>query len=103
MFSMCLNSKKCLNHPIDDVISDVEQLQEGSLLSRTPRLKTIDQKDLVTCNKTLTFYKVQWSNHSEEKSTWEVEEFMNSNFPKFLSPQVRYAPNLSFTAFLCFL
>ena len=30
-------------------------------------------------------YKVQWSNHSEEEATWEREDYLEREFPGFLS------------------
>lgn len=73
----------------------MDQLQEDlSYPEHTVRI--IDQKDRVTWNKTLTFNKVKWSNHTEDESTWETKEFLNSKFPEFLASQLRYAPSSSF-------
>ena len=76
--------KKCLKPPVDVVISDVDQLQEDLSYDEHP-IRVIDEKDRVTRNKTLKFFKVQWSNHSESEATWETEEFLNTNYPEFLS------------------
>lgn len=28
-------------------------------------------------------YKIQWSNHTEEEATWEIEDYLNKNCPDF--------------------
>ena len=75
--------KKCLKAPVDTVVSDVGQLEPDLTYPEQP-VKILDQKDRVTRNRTTRFYKVQWSNHTEDESTWEQEEFLNSSFPGFL-------------------
>ena len=47
-------------------------------------IKIVDYKTRVTRNQTSNFYKVQWSNHSEREATWEMEEFIQSNYPELL-------------------
>lgn len=34
-------------------------------------IKILDEKERVTRNKVVKFYKVQWENHSEDEATWE--------------------------------
>jgi hypothetical protein len=46
-------------------------------------VKILDQKDRVTRRKTIKFFKVQWSNHTEEEATWESEDFLQSCHPDF--------------------
>jgi hypothetical protein len=43
----------------------------------------LDQKDRVTQSQTTKCYKVQWNQHSEEEATWEFEDYLMENFPKF--------------------
>jgi hypothetical protein len=38
-------------------------------------IKVLDQKDHVTRQKTIKFFKIQWSNHTEEEATWESKTF----------------------------
>jgi hypothetical protein len=33
-------------------------------------------------------YKVQWSNHTEEEATGEIEDFLSRNYPEFLLKSV---------------
>jgi hypothetical protein len=49
-------------------------------------VKILDQKDRVTWRKTIKFFKVQWSNRTEEEATWESEEFLRSRHPNFALP-----------------
>jgi hypothetical protein len=41
-------------------------------------IKMLDWKDHVTRCQTIKFFKMQWSNHSEEEATWESEDFLRS-------------------------
>jgi hypothetical protein len=34
-------------------------------------------------------YKIQWSHHTEEKATWETEEYLNTKYPGFLQSRNR--------------
>ncbi|WVZ88264.1 hypothetical protein U9M48_034804 [Paspalum notatum var. saurae] len=47
-------------------------------------IKILDQKQRSTRRRTINFYKVQWSNHSEEEATWEHEGFLRTKYPGFL-------------------
>jgi hypothetical protein len=46
-------------------------------------IKVLDQKDRVTRCKTIKFFKIQWSNHSEEEATWESKDFLCSHHLDF--------------------
>jgi hypothetical protein len=60
--------KKCLKAPMDIVPSEVTQLKADLTYPKHP-IKILDRKDRVTRHKTVKFFKVQWSNHSEEEAT----------------------------------
>jgi hypothetical protein len=47
-------------------------------------IKILDQKDRVTRRKTIKFFMIQWSNHSEAEATWESEDFLHSRHPEFV-------------------
>ncbi|WVZ90875.1 hypothetical protein U9M48_037133, partial [Paspalum notatum var. saurae] len=64
--------KKCLRLP--------EEIQTDLTYEEKP-IKVFDQKQRSTRRKTINFYKVQWSNHSEEEATWEQEEFLRTKYP----------------------
>jgi hypothetical protein len=47
----------------------------------------LDQEDHVTRHKIIKFFKIQWSNHSEEEASWESEDFLRSCHPDFVLPE----------------
>jgi hypothetical protein len=75
--------KKCLKVPMDVVLPKVTQLEADLSYPEHP-IKVLDQKDRVTRHKTIKFFKIQWSNHSEEEATWESEDFLHSCHPDFV-------------------
>jgi hypothetical protein len=75
--------KKCLQ--VSDKVVEVSDVNlEPDLTYSEHPIKIVDQKERVTRRKTTKFYKVQWNKHSEDEATWESEDFLNSQFPKFL-------------------
>jgi hypothetical protein len=60
--------KKCLKAPVDVVLLKLTLL-EADLSYPEHLIKVLDQKDRVTRRKTIKFFKIQWSNHSEEEAT----------------------------------
>jgi hypothetical protein len=50
-------------------------------------IKILDQKDHVTRHKTIKFFKIHWSNHTEEEATWESEDFLRSRHLDFELPE----------------
>jgi hypothetical protein len=49
-------------------------------------VRILDQKDRVTRNRTIKFYKVQWNKYLEEEATWESEDYLRENHLDFLEP-----------------
>jgi hypothetical protein len=77
--------KKCLKAPVDIVLPEVTLL-EADLSYPEHQIKVLDQKDHVTRHKTIKFFKIQWSNHTEEEATWESEDLLRSRHPDFVLP-----------------
>ena len=77
--------KKCLKPPVDIVLPEVAPLGTDLTYPERP-IKILDQKSRVTRCKTIKFYKIQWSNHTEEEATWENEDFLRSRHPDFELP-----------------
>ncbi|WVZ84566.1 hypothetical protein U9M48_031591 [Paspalum notatum var. saurae] len=76
--------KKCLR-VLEEAV-DTSQIQiEPDLTYEERPIKILDQKQRTTRRRTINFYKVQWSNHSEEEATWEEEEYLQTKYPGFLS------------------
>jgi hypothetical protein len=78
-----LQLKKCLKAPVDVMLPEVTPLEADLSYPEHP-IKVLDQKDHVTRHKTIKFFKIQWSNHSEEEATWESEDFLRSRHPDFI-------------------
>jgi hypothetical protein len=77
--------KKCLKTPVDVILREVTPLETELSYPEHPT-KILDQKDRDTRHKTIKFFKIQWSNHSEEEATWESEDFLRSRHPDIVLP-----------------
>jgi hypothetical protein len=77
--------KKCLKPPMDIVLLEVATLKTNLTYPKHP-IKILDQKSRVTRRKTIKFYKIQWTNHTEEEATWDNEEFLRFRHPNFELP-----------------
>ena len=49
----------------------------------------LDEKERVTRNKVVKFYKVQWQIHSEDEATWEWESYILEHYPHLLPGVLR--------------
>ena len=78
--------KKCLLVPTQVVEMEDVQLDSDLTYPEYP-IKVLYQKERTTRHRTIKFYKIQWSNHSEEEATWEQEDFLSHKFPDFLPSQ----------------
>jgi hypothetical protein len=74
---------KCLKAPMDVVLSEVTLLKADLSYPEHP-IKVLDQKDHVMRHKTIKFFHIQWSNHTEEEATWKSEHFLHSRHPDFV-------------------
>jgi hypothetical protein len=77
--------KKCLKAPVDVVLPEVTPLEVDLSYPEHP-VKILNQKDRVTRRKIIKFFKIQWSNHSEEEATWESDDFLRSRHSDFVLP-----------------
>ena len=48
--------------------------------------RVLDQAEHRTCQKTIKFLKIQWSNHFEDEATWEREDRLREEYPTFFLP-----------------
>ena len=76
--------KKCVRVPTE-IIGQTEILVEPDLSYVEYLVKILDQKEIGTRRKVVKMYKIQWSHHTEEEATWEMENYLNQNFPSFLN------------------
>ena len=56
---------------------------ESDLAYEEKPVQIIDNKDRVTRNRVIKFYKVTWNNHSEQDATWEREDYLREVYPTF--------------------
>jgi hypothetical protein len=76
--------KKCLRVP-DQTIDVTDVALDLELTYSEHPIRVLDQKNRTTRRKTLKFYKILWNQHSEDKATWETQDFLDKNFPGFLA------------------
>jgi hypothetical protein len=77
--------KKCLKAPVDIVLPEVTPLEVDLSYPEHP-IKILDQKDRAMRHKSITFFKIQWSNDFKEEATWESKDFLRSHHPDFVLP-----------------
>jgi hypothetical protein len=76
--------KKCLRIP-NRTIDVVDVALEPDLTYSEHPIRVLDQKDRIPRKRTLKFYKVQWNQHTEDEATWDTQDFLEKNFPRFLA------------------
>ena len=79
-----LQLKRCLWVPDEVVEIEGLPLQPDLTYVEHP-IKILDEKERVTRNRVVKFYKVQWQNHSEDEATWEQESYILKHYPHLLS------------------
>jgi hypothetical protein len=75
---------------LPDILSAVHDVFHVSQLKKCLRVPTevveiLDEKERVTRNNMVKFYKVQWQHHSEDEATWELESYILKHYPHLLS------------------
>jgi len=79
---------KCLRVPEEVVEMEVLPLQPDLSYIEHP-IKILDEKERVTRNKVVKFYKVQWQNHSEDEATWDQESYILKHYLHLISSSPR--------------
>ena len=77
--------RKCLQVPgkpnlYEDVDHQAIDLQPNSTYRERP-ICILDEAERRTRSRTIKYFKVQWSNHTEAEATWEREDYLRSEFP----------------------
>jgi hypothetical protein len=70
---------------VDVVLPEVSPLESDLTYPEHP-IKILDQKNCVTRQKMIKFYKIQWSNYMIEEATWESEDILRSRHPEIELP-----------------
>jgi hypothetical protein len=71
-----------------EILVEPEMEIEPDLTYQEHLVKVLDHKRRSTHSQTVKMYKVSWSNHTKEEATWETEDFLNRNYPEFLSRSI---------------
>jgi hypothetical protein len=74
--------KKCLRVPKEVVEIEGLPLQPDLSYIEHP-IKILDEKERVTRNSVVKFYKFQWQNHTEAEATWEQERYLEALSPSY--------------------
>jgi hypothetical protein len=81
--------EKGMHVPENEVITgDNAWIEPDFSLIEHP-LRVLDQKERKTRRQIVRMYKIQWSHHTEEEATWEMEEYLNTKYPRFLQSRNR--------------
>ena len=75
--------KKCLRVPTEAVSTTDIHLEPDLSYEEQP-IKILNQKERATRNRALKFFKIQWSNHTENEATWEGEAYLQKKYPAFM-------------------
>jgi hypothetical protein len=57
------------------------ELQQDLSYKEHP-IRILEESERRTRRKVNKFYKVQWSNHSEDEATWEREDKLREDYPE---------------------
>ena len=52
-------------------------------------VKILGVSERRTRQKTTKFFRVQWSNHTEDEATWEREDFLQAEYPYLFEDQLK--------------
>ena len=78
--------KQCFKDPGRGVDHETINLKDDLTYQEQP-VRILDETVRTTRNKSVKFFKVQWSHHSESEATWEREDHLRSEYPAlFTSP-----------------
>jgi hypothetical protein len=90
--------KKGMPVPENEVITEANAWIEADFSLIEHPLRVLDRNEQKTRRQTIRMYKIQWSHHTEEETTWETEEYLNTKYPGFLQSR-----NCELSCLSCFL
>jgi hypothetical protein len=76
--------KKCLRVPEEQLPIKELELREDLTYTERP-IKILETAERVTRRRIIRMCKEQWSHHTEDEPTWELEEELNSDYPNLFS------------------
>jgi hypothetical protein len=74
--------KRCLRAPTEVVnLRDIKL--KSDLTYKERPMRVLEESERVTRSKVVKFYKIAWSNHTEDEATWEREDYLRTAYPAF--------------------
>ena len=80
--------RKCVSNPEKHVSHESIDVQPDLTYRERP-IKILEESERRTRQKTIKFFKVQWSNHTEDEATWEREDFLRTEHPHLFEDQLK--------------
>ena len=77
-----------MNNPEQHVSHEIIDVQPDLTYRERP-VKILEESERRTGQKTTKFFKVQWSNHTEDEATWEREDFLQAQYPHLFADQLK--------------
>ena len=78
--------RKCVSNPEKHVPHEDIDMQPDLTYRERP-VKILEESERRTRQKTTRFFRVQWSNHTEDEATWEREDFLRAEYPYLFEDQ----------------
>jgi hypothetical protein len=80
--------RKCVKIPTEIIDSQAIEIEPDLTYTEHP-IRILDTKERSTRRETTKMYKIQWNHHTEEEATWEIESYLQYNFPDFFQTNLR--------------
>jgi hypothetical protein len=80
--------RKCFKVPTEIIDSQAIEIEPDLTYIEYP-LRVLDTKKRSTRRKTIRMFKIQSNHHTEEEATWEIESYLQHNFPDFFQANLR--------------
>ena len=80
--------RKCVSNPEKQVSHENIDVQPDLTYRERP-VRILEESERRTRQKTIKFFKVQWSNHTDSEATWESEDFLRTEHPHLFKDQLK--------------
>src|SRR3954470_4405962 len=80
--------RKCVSNPEKQVSHENIDVQPD-LTYREHPVKILEESERRTREKTIKFFRLQWSNHTKSEATWEREDFLLTEHPHLFEDQLK--------------
>ena len=80
--------RKCVSNTEKQVSHENIDIQPDLTYRERP-IRILEESERRTRQKTIKFFKVQWSNHTDNEATWESEDFLRTENPHLFKDQLK--------------